>query len=127
MAPEGLSQVVCQSLCAVLLAVSLTTPTPVALTYALEPAPKTARGVVSAASEYDAARAMSKYLLAVLVGVPLHAKLFHSSSRTRHAVAAVVASVVLIAYVKLALPLTRLCLQVVDALTVPVGPTTLKR
>jgi hypothetical protein len=80
-APDGWSQVVCQSAWAVLGAVSFTTPIPLAFTYALEAAAKTLRGVVSAASANEDARAMSKYLLLVLAGVPLQAKLFHSSTR----------------------------------------------
>ena len=104
-APDGFSHVVCQSDTAVLAALSLTAPIPLALTYALEPAANTARGVVSVASANEEARAMSKYLLLVFVGLPLQAKLLHSSSRNRHAVAPVVGSVGWIAYLKFTLVL----------------------
>jgi hypothetical protein len=126
-APDGFTQVVCQSLWAVFVALNLTAPIPLALTYALEPAAKTARGVVSAASANDEARAMSKYLLLVFVGEPLQAKLLHWSSRNRHAVAPVVGSVGLRAYLKPALRFERLWVQAVEDCTVPFGSTTLKR
>jgi hypothetical protein len=70
---------------------------------------------------------MSKYLLPVFVGLPLQAKLLHSSSRNRHAVAPVVGSVGWIVYLKFTPCLDRLWAQAVEAFTVPVGSTTLKR
>jgi hypothetical protein len=96
-APDGCSHVVCQSLWAVLSELSLTAPIPLALTYALDPAANTVRAVVRAASANEEARAMSKYLLLVFAGVPVQEKLFHSSTRNRHAVVPVVGSVGLIA------------------------------
>ena len=107
-APDGFSHVVCQSVTAVLAELSLHGADPAAFRYALEPAANTARGVVSVESANDYARAMSKYLLPVFVGLPLQAKLLHSSSRNRHAVAPVVGSVGWIVYLKFALRLERL-------------------